>query len=157
MLTITKNEMLCHECMKNEGVAYLQESIHRVTCTDCMEKAIERNASVQSLPLLKEQIALGKVTGIYGMWYLKTEAFIKMGPSSFDLVHAKELNPINVRVENGKLALDLYFRKEHHGVLVKHGVLQEKVINGRVLQQRTVIMDSILYISTEQNRYRWDK
>lgn len=157
MLTITNTEMLCHDCMKNEGEEYLQKSIRRVTCADCMEKAIERNAGVHSIALLSEQIALGKVTGIYGKWHLKTEASIKMGPSSFDLIHAEALNHINARVENGKLAMDLYFRKEHYGLYVKHGVLQEKVINGRVLQQRTVIMDSILYISTERSRYRWDK
>lgn len=157
MMTTKTNELLCHDCMKNEGEAYLQKSIPRVTCGDCMEKAIERNAGVHSIALLSEQISLGKVTGIYGKWYLKTERSIKMGPSSFDLLQAEILNPINARVENGKLAMDLYFRKEHCGLFVKHGVLNEKFVNGHVLQQRTVIMDSILYISTEQNRYRWDK
>ena len=156
-MTTKTNEMLCRDCMENEGEEYLQKSIRRVTCADCMEKAIERNAGVHSIALLSEQIALGKVTSVYGKWYLKTERSIKIGPSSFDLIHAEELNPINARVENGKLAMDLYFRKEHYGLSVKYGVLQEKVIHGRVLQQRTVIMDSILYISTEQNRYRWDK
>lgn len=157
MLTITNTEMLCHDCMKTEGEEYLQKSIRRVTCADCMEKAIERNADVHSIALLSEQIALGKVTSIYSKWYLKTERSIKMGPSSFDLLQAEILSPINARVENGKLAMDLYFRTEHCGIFVKHGVLNEKFVNGHLLQQRTVIMDSILYISTEQNRYRWDK
>lgn len=157
MLTNTNTEMLCHDCMKTEGREYLQKSVPRVTCEDCMEKAIERNASVHSIALLSEQIALGKVTKIYGKWFLKTEASIKMGPNSFDLLNAEVLKPINARVENGKLAIDLYFQKDRYGLFVNHGVLHEKIVNGQVLQQRTVIMDSIIYISTEQNRYLWDK
>lgn len=123
-------------------------------CRDCIELPVAENEKNQSLLLLKEHIKSGLINTIYGKWYFEHEFFIKNGPNAFHL-DQEDLNVVAPRLIEGKLAFNLFFDREQYGSLLNKGVLKEIKKKGRVYQLRTVVMDSIDFLSTDLARYYW--